>query len=150
VLACVFGVPPAQHLHDLGRALDSAIELFWSGERVISQGYPAAHLVQVAQQMGRKPFIWDNASANDSKVRCGQLFLDPTCGAWQLPADQVAGLAINPMNQPGLSCIALLGYRELLTCAVAAGGLRPPQGPRVCRAGQRGHRAAAGHGARRA
>jgi len=49
--------------------------------------------------------------------KCGRnhLFLDPSVGSWDLAADRVAGLAINPMNQPHLSRIALCGYRHLLT-----------------------------------
>jgi hypothetical protein len=115
VLARHFGTAPAGYLRELGRALDLAIDVFWTGEHVISDGYRAAHLTRVIEEIGRKPFIWDNASANDSRIRCGRLFLDPTAGAWELPVDLVAGLAINPMNQPHLSRVALCGYRELLT-----------------------------------
>jgi hypothetical protein len=115
VLARHFGTAPTGYLRELGRALDPAIDFFWTGEQVISDGYRAAHLTRVAEEIGRKPFIWDNASANDSRTRCGRLFLDPTAGAWELPVDLVAGLAINPMNQPHLSRIALCGYRQLLT-----------------------------------
>jgi hypothetical protein len=42
------------------------------------------------------------------------LFLDPSSGGWKLPIDLVAGLAINAMNQPYLSRIALCGYLHLL------------------------------------
>jgi hypothetical protein len=65
--------------------------------------------------MLRKPFIWDNHISNDSRIRTQQLFLDPSSGGWKLPTDLVAGLAINPMNQPYLSRIALCGYQHLLS-----------------------------------
>jgi len=113
-LAREFGPPPKTYLRDLGRSVDARIDFFWTGEKIISDGYSAEHLAQVAADIGRLPFIWDNHSCNDSRVRTNHLFLDSPAGSWSLPADRVAGLAINPMNQPYLSRIALCGYRRLL------------------------------------
>jgi hyaluronoglucosaminidase len=109
-----FGPPPKTYLRDLGRIVDPRIDFFWTGEKVISDTYSAEHLVDVAGEIGRKPFIWDNHISNDSRTRTNHLFLDPSAGSWELPVDRVAGLAINPMNQPYLSRIALCGYRQLL------------------------------------
>jgi hyaluronoglucosaminidase len=120
LLARVFGSPPKTYLRDFGRLVDKSIDIFWTGERVISGGYSAVHLSDVAAEIGRKPFIWDNYISNDSKIRTNHLYLDPTLGSWELPAALAAGLAINPMNQPYLSRIALLGYRRLLTQDPAA------------------------------
>jgi hyaluronoglucosaminidase len=116
-LAREFGPPPKTYLRDLGRIVDARIDFFWTGEKVISDGYSAAHLREVAADIGRLPFIWDNHISNDSRVRTNHLFLDPSAGSWSLPVDRVAGLAINPMNQPYLSRIALCGYRHLLAQA---------------------------------
>jgi hyaluronoglucosaminidase len=116
-LAHEFGPPPKSYLSDLGRIIDPQIDFFWTGEKVISEGYSAAHLTEVAENIGRKPFIWDNYIANDSKFRTSRLFLDTTSGAWHLPADLVTGLAVNPMNQPYLSRLALLGYQRKQTFA---------------------------------
>jgi hyaluronoglucosaminidase len=126
-----FGSPPKAYLRDFGRVIDPSIDVFWTGEKVISDGYSSAHLTDVAAELGRKPFIWDNHISNDSKTRTNHLFLDPSSGSWHIPADLVTGLAINPMNQPHLSRIALCGYRHLL-----AEGSRPDrqQGlPDICR-----------------
>jgi hyaluronoglucosaminidase len=119
-LAREFGAPPKTYLRDLGSSVDARIDFFWTGEKIISDGYSAEHLAQVAGDIGRLPFIWDNHSANDSRVRSNHLFLDPSAGSWSLPADRVSGLAINPMNQPYLSRIALCGYRRLLAQPVPA------------------------------
>jgi hyaluronoglucosaminidase len=116
-LAQEFGSPPKDYLRDLGRFVDPRIDFFWTGEKIISDGYSAAHLAEVAADIGRKPFIWDNYSANDSKTRTNFLFLDPAAGAWNLPAERVAGIAFNPMNQPHLSRIALRGFQKILTGA---------------------------------
>jgi hyaluronoglucosaminidase len=89
------------------------------------------HLAEVAAVIGRKPFIWDNHISNDSKTRTGHLFLDPSTDAWELPADLVAGIAINPMNQAHLSRIALCRYRHLLTVVPRSG--RQPDLPDICR-----------------
>jgi hyaluronoglucosaminidase len=101
-------------MRDLGKSTDPRIDFFWTGEKVISDGYSAEHLVDVASDLGRKPFIWDNYISNDSKIRTNHLFLDPSAGSWSLPLDRATGIAINPMNQPYLSRIALCGYRQLL------------------------------------
>jgi hyaluronoglucosaminidase len=115
VLARVFGSPPKTYLRDFGRLVDASIGMFWTGEKVISDGYSATHLSDVAAEIGRKPFIWDNHISNDSKIRTNHLYLDPAAGSWELPANLAAGLAINPMNQTYLTRIALRGYRNLLT-----------------------------------
>jgi hyaluronoglucosaminidase len=114
-LAREFGSPPKDYLRDLGRIVDPRIDFFWTGEKIISDGYSALHLTDVASDIGRKPFIWDNSIANDSRTRTNFLFLDPAAGPWILPADQVAGVAFNPMNQPQLSRIALRGFQNILT-----------------------------------
>jgi hyaluronoglucosaminidase len=114
-LAREFGSPPKAYLRDLGRFVDPRIDFFWTGEKIISDGYPVSHLADVATDIRRKPFIWDNYSANDSRTRTNFLYLDPAAGTWSLPADQVAGVAINPMNQPYLSRIALRGYQSIFT-----------------------------------
>jgi hyaluronoglucosaminidase len=108
-----FGPPPKDYLRDLGRTVDTGIDIFWTGEKVISDGYSAAHLAGVSELLRRKPFIWDNSISNDSRIRTNHLYLDPTAGAWQLP-DLVAGLAINPMNQAHLTRFALVRFRRLL------------------------------------
>jgi hyaluronoglucosaminidase len=113
-LAHHFGAPPSTYLRDLGRSVDPSIDIFWTGEHVISEAYRAPHLIDVAAEIGRKPFIWDNHISNDSKIRTNYLFLDPSTNSWELPGDMVAGLAINPMNQAHLSRIALRAYQHLL------------------------------------
>jgi hyaluronoglucosaminidase len=129
-LAREFGPPPKTYLQDLGRIIDRRIDFFWTGEKVISHGYSAQHLANVAADIGRKPFIWDNYISNESKTRTNRLFLDPSTGSWDLPASLVAGVAINPMNQAYLSRIALWGYRHLLRHE----GKAQPVLPEICRA----------------
>jgi hypothetical protein len=63
-------------------------------------------LDQVAQRLGRKPFIWDNHIANDGRVRSGHLYLQ-LAEEWSIDRQRVSGAAINPMNLPNLSRLAL-------------------------------------------
>lgn len=56
-LAREFGSPPKDYLRDLGRILDPRIDFFWTGEKIISEGYSDLHLAEVAVDIGRKPFI---------------------------------------------------------------------------------------------
>jgi hyaluronoglucosaminidase len=127
-LAREFGSPPKDYLRDLGRMIDPRIDFFWTGEKIISEGYSALHLADVAADIGRKPFIWDNSIANDSSTRTNYLFLDPSVGAWNLPTERVAGVAFNPMNQPHLSWIALRGFQNILTDGPGGNFL-----PSICR-----------------
>jgi hyaluronoglucosaminidase len=132
-LAREFGPPPKTYLEDFGRLVDQHIDFFWTGEKVISHGYSAQHLAEVASDIRRKPFIWDNHSSNDSKIRTNHLYLDPK--DWSLATEHAAGLAVNPMNQPHLSRIALAGYQRLLSAgAEPTEGVGPSQGfAAICR-----------------
>ncbi|MBS0611830.1 MAG: beta-N-acetylglucosaminidase domain-containing protein [Proteobacteria bacterium] len=114
LLARAFGAPPPDYLADIGRLIDSRIEIFWTGEVVCSDCYPRGHLDEVAELLRRRPFIWDNNIANDARKRCARLFLSPDRGRWELDPAAVAGIAINPMNQAYLSQVALCGYAKLL------------------------------------
>jgi hyaluronoglucosaminidase len=115
VLERVFGEAPPDYLGNFGRNLDPAIDVFWTGQKICSDGYPDAHLGNVADRLGRQPFIWDNNIANDGKVRSSHLYLDPKSMGWRLDRRLTKGVAINPMNQPGLSIIALANYASLLS-----------------------------------
>jgi hyaluronoglucosaminidase len=115
VLERVFGQAPPAYLQNFGRSLDPAIDVFWTGTRVCSAGYSDGHLDDVAERLGRKPFIWDNNIANDGKVRCSHLYLDPKSMGWCLDPRRTRGIGVNPMNQPALSRIALANYASLLS-----------------------------------
>lgn len=112
ILERVFGTPPQHYWQDLGRNLDPAIDIFWTGPKVCSSGYADAHLQDVATRLGRKPFLWDNHIANDGKIRCAHVYLDLKTSGWSLTRALAAGVAVNPMNQPGLSRVALAAYAD--------------------------------------
>jgi hyaluronoglucosaminidase len=48
-----FGPPPKTYLRDFGRLIEPKIDIFWTGQKVISDGYTAQHLEEVAPDSQR-------------------------------------------------------------------------------------------------
>lgn len=102
-----FGPMPDRYLEDLGKGLDSSVDLFWTGEKVMSTQYPEAHLKEVAERLGRKPFLWDNYPVNDSKRASPFLYVRAFENRGPHLLDLLSGHAVNPMKQPWLSRIPI-------------------------------------------
>ena len=107
ILEKVFGTMPEGYWDTLGRLIDPAVDFFWTGPQVCSIEYPEAHLTAVTDQLGRKPFIWDNYPVNDSEKRSKHLYLRPSENRPHRLSEQSAGHAVNPMNQAWLSQIPI-------------------------------------------
>jgi hypothetical protein len=107
ILERVFGAMPPRYLDDLGVGLDASIDIFWTGPKVCSTNYPREHLVRIAEQLQRKPFLWDNYPVNDGKVASAHLYLKAFEERGPELADLLSGHAVNPMKQPLLSRIPL-------------------------------------------
>jgi hyaluronoglucosaminidase len=107
VLEKVFGKMPNDYWQDLNKQLDKKIDIFWTGEKVCSPHYSTSHLATVTELLGRKPFLWDNYPVNDSAVKSQLLQLRSVDESHSALQTSVAGHALNPMNQPWLSQIAL-------------------------------------------
>jgi hypothetical protein len=103
VLDRAFGQRPANYLEDLGRMLDPAIEIMWTGEEVCSREFSTAHLDRVAGQIGRKPFLWDNYPVNDGPRMSQHLHLRGFTGRPADIAEHISAHGINPALQPWLS-----------------------------------------------
>ncbi len=123
VLEKVFGQRPANYWEYLGNALDPAIDIFWTGPQVCSTEYPREHLQAVSQLLQRRPFLWDNYPVNDGAAKSRHLQLRAFGKGHAHLAGQVAGHAVNPMNQAWLSRIPLLS----LPGAYALGDAYDPQ-----------------------
>jgi hypothetical protein len=105
VLDRVFGRRPSGYLEQLGRLLDPAVAVFWTGEEVCSREYGAAHLRELAGKLGRRPLLWDNYPVNDGQRMSQSLHLRASTGRPAANAPLLAGHAINPALQPVLGCI---------------------------------------------
>lgn len=107
VLDKVFGKRPDNYLEDLGRLLPKEIDIFWTGAKVCSPSFDNRDIELVTEKLRRKPFLWDNYPVNDGAKLCGHLHLEGFKERNNLSAKNIAGHAINPMNQAWLSRIPL-------------------------------------------
>ena len=110
-----FGARPANYLERLGDLLDVRIQLFWTGEEVISRELSVGHLERVAEQIRRKPFLWDNYPVNDGERMSQFLHVRGFTGRPAALADVVAGHGINPALQPVLARVPALTLVEAYT-----------------------------------
>lgn len=107
-LDTVFGQRPETYLLDLGRMLDPAVAIYWSGEEVCSPEIGEAHLADMETILGRKVALWDNYPVNDGPRMSQYLHLRAFTGRRSSIAAQISHHAINPASQPILGCIPAL------------------------------------------
>ncbi|MDI9244276.1 beta-N-acetylglucosaminidase domain-containing protein [Marinobacter sp. CHS3-4] len=105
VLDRVFGQRPDHYLEDLGRRLDSSVQVFWTGEEVCSREVSPGHLQRVSESLQRKPVLWDNYPVNDGDRMSQHLHLRAFTGRPAANAAHLSGHAINPALQPVLTTI---------------------------------------------
>lgn len=103
-----FGQRPADYLEGLGKALDPAIDLFWTGEEVCSAEYSPGHLARVEGQLRRKPVLWDNYPVNDGPRMSNYLHIRAMTGRPAAIGKHLSAHAVNPALQPTLSRIPCL------------------------------------------
>jgi hypothetical protein len=112
ILDVAFGARPPFYLEHLGRQLDPAIRVMWTGEEVCAREYSPGHLARVAEQLRRKPFLWDNYPVNDGARMSQHLHLRGFTGRPAAVGAHLAGHGVNPASQPTLSRIPLLTLAE--------------------------------------
>jgi hyaluronoglucosaminidase len=112
VLDRVFGARPDRYLEQMGAALDPAVHVFWTGEEVCSREISSGHLRRVAEQLRRRPFLWDNYPVNDGQRMSQYLHLRGFTGRPAALADHVAAHGINPALQHTLTRIPALTLAE--------------------------------------
>jgi hypothetical protein len=108
VLDVAFGRRPPTYLEDLGRLLDPKIEIMWTGEEVCSREFSPGHLARVAEQLRRRPFLWDNYPVNDGSRMSQHLHLRGFTGRPASIAPHIAAHGINIASQPVLTRIPAL------------------------------------------
>ncbi len=99
------GLGGAGYLEEVGRGLDPAIDVFWTGPDIISREITATHAREVAAVLRRKPMIWDNLHANDydgSRFFCG-----PYAGRAADLLPEISGLLSNPNVEFPLNYVPL-------------------------------------------
>ncbi len=108
ILDAAFGPRPPFYLAQIGRLLDPAVRILWTGEEVCARMFTPGHLARVGEQLRRKPFLWDNYPVNDGARMSRHLHLRAFTGRPASIAPYVAGHGINPASQPVLSRIPAL------------------------------------------
>jgi protein O-GlcNAcase / histone acetyltransferase len=93
------------YLETLGRQLDPAIDIFWTGPSIVSREITTAHVADLQRVLRRKPLIWDNLNANDYDGR--RFFCGPYAGRAPELRGMVAGLLSNPNNEFPLNYVPL-------------------------------------------
>ncbi|BCW82337.1 beta-N-acetylglucosaminidase [Arthrobacter sp. NicSoilE8] len=99
----------------LGRLLDPAIVVQWTGEDVVSHritrdSAQAARRSYGREDAGRPIVIWDNYPVNDFSQ--DHLFMAPLIGRDADLYQSVQGIVTNPMIQPYLSLPAIFNYAD--------------------------------------
>lgn len=113
VLDKVFGQRPEHYLEDLGRLLPMDVDIFWTGSKVCSASFSDYEIKGITEKLRRKPFLWDNYPVNDGEKMCNHLHLEGFNNRSNLSNSNIAGHAINPMNQPWLSQIPIATLPEM-------------------------------------
>jgi hyaluronoglucosaminidase len=108
ILDVAFGARPDAYLRQLGCLLDPAIAIMWTGPEVCARELTPGHLVRVTEEIGRKPFLWDNYPVNDGARMSQHLHLRGFTGRPAAIAPHIAAHGINPASQPVLSRIPAL------------------------------------------
>lgn len=87
-------VPESAYLRELGERLQPSIEVFWTGDEIVSQTITVESIRQLRRVLGRKPIIWDNLHANDYDIR--RVYLGPFAGRPPALRHEVSGILTNP------------------------------------------------------
>jgi hypothetical protein len=108
ILDSAFGKRPDDYLRRLGKLLDPAVQIYWTGPEVCARELTPGHLARVGEELGRRPFLWDNYPVNDGARMSQHLHLRAFTGRPAEIGRHVAGHGINPASQPILSRIPAL------------------------------------------
>jgi hypothetical protein len=121
------------YLRELGARLGPDVDVFWTGDDVVSERIDAASLADVRAALRRPPVIWDNLHANDYDLR--RLYLGPLAGRSADLKGATAGFFANPntpfeVNEVALATLAAYlgdpaGYRPEAALQAALDAWRP-------------------------
>ena len=103
ILDRIFGQRPDGYLEELGRGLDPAVQIFWTGEEVCSREISVPHIERVSEQLRRKPFLWDNYPVNDGQRMSQFLHVRAFTGRRSGLREHLAAHGMNPALQPHLT-----------------------------------------------
>ncbi|CAB4033843.1 Hypothetical predicted protein [Paramuricea clavata] len=108
-------VDKSSYLSTLGSQLHPAIDIMWTGPKVVSKVITTHSIRVVANVLKRKPVIWDNIHANDYDQR--RLFLGPYDGRPIHLYTHLRGILTNPNCEFESNFIAIHTLSTWIKCA---------------------------------
>lgn len=106
------GKGDSEYVREIGK-IDPEIKVMWTGPECCPKEIPLEDGVNLEKALGRPPLYWDNYPVNDGHM-APELHIGPYTGRSTALVDHSEGFALNPMNQPEASKIALLAAEEFL------------------------------------
>jgi protein O-GlcNAcase/histone acetyltransferase len=100
------------YLETVGRKLAPEIDVFWTGQEVISREVSVGSVLAVREILRRRPLIWDNLHANDYDGR--RFFCGPYAGRQQELRGHVSGILCNPNTESLLNFVPLRTFAAYL------------------------------------
>ena len=101
------------YIETIGREIDPAVQMFWTGPVVCSPTITAEDARVYAGWIRRKPIVWDNYPVND--MFPWRPLLAPVKGRSADLASEVEGVMANPMKQWHASTIPLATLADYLS-----------------------------------
>lgn len=119
ILDKVFGPRPENYFKQITHKLLDNIEIFWTGNKVLSKEITREDLGYINQLLGRKVTLWDNYPVNDGKFICKHVYTREFVNRINLDGATLSH-AVNPMlecklNEVSLATLPLLYRRQSQT-----------------------------------
>ncbi|MCI0335747.1 MAG: protein O-GlcNAcase [Planctomycetes bacterium] len=95
----------AGYLDEVGRLLNSEIDILWTGPEIVSAEIPLESIERLSRRIRRSPLVWDNLFANDYDFR--RLYCGPYSGRPRDLRSAVRGILVNPNNEYAINFIPL-------------------------------------------
>ncbi len=106
ILDKVFGERPSDYFEQITEDLPDEIEIFWTGNKVLSKSISAEDISKINNLFKRKVTIWDNYPVNDGKLISKKIYTREFTNRNSLDGI-VLSHAVNPMLEANLSKISL-------------------------------------------
>ncbi|XP_048486541.1 protein O-GlcNAcase isoform X2 [Plutella xylostella] len=98
-------VSSSEYLTTLGTKLDRAVDIMWTGPKVISKTLTRECISEITAVLRRAPVIWDNLHANDYDQK--RIFLGPYCGRSPELIPLLRGVLTNPNCEYNANLVAI-------------------------------------------
>jgi protein O-GlcNAcase / histone acetyltransferase len=108
-------VTESEYLNTIGQKLNPAIDIFWTGSKVISKILTAEDIREITEVLRRKPLIWDNLHANDYDQK--RVFLGPYIGRSPELIPLLRGVVTNPNCEFHANTIAIHTLGQWSRCS---------------------------------